>query len=60
MKKRILFSSVVSGNLSAAACVHAEDYDSQIAAQITQLVTLLLNKRLHMRVAGNPISSIYT
>ena len=33
MKKRILSAVLVSGvTLSAAASVHAEDYDSQIAA----------------------------
>ena len=33
MKKRILSAVLVSGvTLSAAATVHAEDYDSQIAA----------------------------
>ena len=52
MKKRILSAVLVkwSNPLSAAASVHAEDYDSQIAAaDITQLVTLFLNKRLHKR-----------
>ena len=47
MKKRILSAVLVSGvTLSAAASVHAEDYDSQIAAADNAISNLHKRKLL--------------
>ena len=62
MKKRILSAVLVSGvTLSAAASVHAEDYDSQIAAADNNAISnLLLNKRLHKRKVATIQSQVST
>ena len=62
MKKRILSAVLVSGvTLSAAASVHAEDYDSQIAAADNAISNLASPTRdCTSASCYNPISSIYT